>query len=91
MPQLFYILFGAVFTVAVSMAAGSLLLDRRKLPLYREEHRLFAFVTGSACLSLIIFALCAAHLVTDAVGCGHVSDVRPHPSQSPATRTHAAQ
>ncbi|MEO7649795.1 MAG: hypothetical protein ABIZ80_04960 [Bryobacteraceae bacterium] len=67
MPQLFYILFGAAFTVAVSTAFGKLLFGRWKLPVYREEHHLFAFVTGSACLSLLTFLLCAAHVARKSV------------------------
>jgi hypothetical protein len=52
------ILFGAAFTIGVSMAAGSLLLRRLKLPLGRAEAALFGFLAGSACLSLSVFFLC---------------------------------
>ncbi len=56
------VLFGFVFTAATCMAAGSLLLRALPLRLYRQERRLFAFVIGSACLSLVVFALAAAQL-----------------------------
>lgn len=67
MPQAFYILFGSAFTVAVSWAAGTLLLRRLGLRFYRQEERLFAFVLGAACLHLFVFALAAAHLAYKAV------------------------
>ncbi|MDP3000108.1 MAG: hypothetical protein Q8N47_21670, partial [Bryobacterales bacterium] len=56
------VLFGFVFTAATCMAAGGLLLRALPLRLYRQERRLFAFVIGSACLSLLVFALAAAQL-----------------------------
>src|SRR5260221_12424156 len=59
MPQAFYILFGAAFTVTVSLAAGRMLLRALSVRLYREEEGVLAFVTGAGCLSLLIFALCA--------------------------------
>ncbi|HPQ14718.1 MAG TPA: discoidin domain-containing protein [Bryobacteraceae bacterium] len=59
--QLFYILFGAVLTVAVSIAMGKLLLVALGLRFRREEDHIFSFVTGSACLSLLVFALAATH------------------------------
>jgi hypothetical protein len=55
------ILFGAGFTVAISFALGTLLLDRLRVALYRQEAALLAFVTGSACLSLATFFLCLMH------------------------------
>ncbi len=67
MPQAFYILFGAVFTVATSLAAGTLLLRGLGLRFYRTEERLLAFVTGSACLSAAVFALTAIHLARKGV------------------------
>src|SRR5437899_4578768 len=60
MPQALYILFGAAFTVAVSLAAGRLLLRGLSIRLYRQEEHPLAFVTGAACLSLLTFLLCAA-------------------------------
>src|SRR2546426_12844600 len=59
MPQAFYILFGAALTVAVSLAAGRILLRSLSIRLYREEEHPLAFVTGAACLSLMTFLLCA--------------------------------
>ncbi|HVX66728.1 MAG TPA: glycosyltransferase family 39 protein [Bryobacteraceae bacterium] len=64
MPQVFYILFGALFTVAVMMALGGLALRRLALRFHRQEERLFAFVTGAALLSLLIFVLASVHLVS---------------------------
>lgn len=55
------VLFGAVFTVAVALAGGTLLLRGLGLSFYREEERFFAFVTGAACLSLSVFAISAVH------------------------------
>ena len=57
MHVVIYNLFGALFTVAVALALGSLLLRKLSLPLYRLEERLFGFLVGSACLSMIVFAL----------------------------------
>ena len=57
------ILFGAGFTVAVALSLGCLLLGRLKVRLYREERYAIGFVLGSACLSALIFAFCALHLV----------------------------
>jgi len=59
MRQALSILFGAGFTVAVSLALGKLLLRSLTVRLYRQEEYVFAFVTGSACLSLLTFLLCA--------------------------------
>ncbi len=47
------ILFGAAFTVAVSLALGSLLLARLRLAFYRWEAALFEFVAGAGCLSFL--------------------------------------
>lgn len=63
MRAVVYILFGASLTVATAWALGTILLRRLSLSLYRFEERLFAFMVGSACLSAIVFALAAAHLV----------------------------
>ena len=59
MPQAIYILFGAAFTVAVCLAGGRILLRGLSIRLYRQEELVLAFVTGAACLSLLIFLLCA--------------------------------
>jgi hypothetical protein len=52
---------GAVFTVAVCVAMGSLLLRALQLEFYRLEATLFAFVSGAACLSSVVFLLCVIH------------------------------
>lgn len=52
------VIFGAAFTVGVSLALGSLLLRRLRLAFHRLEGLLFAFLAGSACLSLATFLLC---------------------------------
>lgn len=56
------ILFGCLFTVVTAWALGTVLLRRLSLVFYRWEERLLAFLVGSACLSVIIFVLCAARL-----------------------------
>ncbi|MGA3099387.1 MAG: glycosyltransferase family 39 protein [Bryobacteraceae bacterium] len=61
MSQVLHILFGAGFTVAVALAMGSILVRRLGSALYRVEAALFAFLAGSACLSLAVFALCLVH------------------------------
>src|SRR5436190_16599701 len=60
MPQALEILFGAGFTVAVCLSLGRLLLRALRVRLYRQEEHPLAFVTGAACLSLLVFLLCAA-------------------------------
>jgi len=67
MPAPFYILFGAVFTVAVSLALGLLLLRGLGARLYRFEERILGFVIGSSCLSAIVFLLSALHLARKGV------------------------
>ncbi len=56
------VLFGAFFTVATAWAIGASLLQRLPGIFYRGEARLFAFLIGSACLSGIVFLLCAVKL-----------------------------
>ena len=63
MPQAFYILFGAAFTIASCVGAGRLALRRLKLPLYKQEELGFAFLIGAAVLSLLLFGLAAAQLL----------------------------
>ncbi len=63
MPQPFYILFGAGFTVAVALALGRMLLRRLRVPLHRQEEHPLAFLTGAAMLSLIVFAMAASRVV----------------------------
>ena len=77
MPPAIPILFGAVFTVVVCLALGKLALRSLPLKLYRQEEHAFAFVTGAAVLSLLMFLLCAVHAVRPgillAVGLGIVA------------------
>ncbi len=62
MGAAFYVLFGALFAIAVSLAAGRWMLRRWAPPLAREEEWPLAFVTGAAALSLTVFLLFAAQL-----------------------------
>lgn len=57
------ILFGAIFTVTTAWCLGMLLFRRLSLAFHRWEGQLLAFVLGSACLSEIMFLLCATRLV----------------------------
>src|SRR3954447_4348191 len=57
MPQALYILFGAVFTVLVSVAAGRVLLRASRITLTACEEDPIAFVAGSAVLSIVVFLL----------------------------------
>ena len=59
-PQAVYVLFGALFTVAVAAALGKLLLRRSGVTLYREEEHALAFLCGAPLLSLLVFAACVA-------------------------------
>ena len=52
---------GAVFTVGVCWALGTLILHWLQLDFHRLEGSLIAFVTGSGCLSLAVFVLCVIH------------------------------
>jgi hypothetical protein len=61
------ILFGAAFTVAVCIALGRLLLRTLGLRFATAEGLLFAFITGAAGFSLVIFLLCALDLAKPAV------------------------
>jgi hypothetical protein len=67
MPKALSILFGAAWTAVAAWAIGELLLSRLGLKLYRGEKRLFAFLAGSAALSLLTFVLAAAQAVYDGV------------------------
>jgi len=77
MSQVLHILFGAGFTVAVALAIGSLLVRRLGSALHRVEAALFAFLAGSACLSLAVFALCLLHKARHGIllwgGCGVIA------------------
>jgi hypothetical protein len=63
MPQVLCILFGAGFTALVSTALGTLLVRGLGVRFYRQEERFFAFASGSACLSMLVFGLAAVHAV----------------------------
>ena len=58
MKEVASILFGAGFTVAVSLALGSLLLRALQVRLFRLEATLFAFIAGSGVLSFLVSLLC---------------------------------
>jgi hypothetical protein len=62
MRSVIYALFGASFTIATAWALGRLLLRRLSVSLFDAEERLLAFITGSACLSAVVLALCTAGL-----------------------------
>ena len=64
MIQLSGIFFGAAATVWVSWCLGRILFGALSLKLYRGEANLLAFITGSACLSTLVFGLSAVHLVS---------------------------
>src|ERR1035441_8147064 len=61
------ILFGAAFTVAVSVALGALLIARLRISLYRWEAALIEFVAGAGCLSFLTAILCTLHLARKGV------------------------
>ena len=62
MPAVISILFGAAFTVATAWAMGALLFRRLGVALGPHEEPLLAFITGSACLSEIVFFLSSVHM-----------------------------
>jgi len=63
MIRVLAILFGALFTVATAWALGAILFRKLALTLEAWERRLLEFVVGSACLSAIVFALCAVRFI----------------------------
>ena len=65
--QALLILFGSVFTVAVTCAAGSLLLRRLAVRLLPGEEAGLAFVVGAPVLSAAVFAACALQVAYPAV------------------------
>lgn len=67
MPQPISILFGFIFTVLAATATGRILLARLGLRFHRTEEFVLAFYVGSACLSLLVFVLAAAHLLYQGV------------------------
>ena len=62
MPAALLIVFGAAITVVASYTLGRMLLDTLRVRLYRQEETLFSFITGAACLHLVVFALMSAQL-----------------------------
>ncbi len=60
MRAVFYLLFGAAFTIAVMSSLGRALLRALSIRLYREEHALIGFVLGAPLLSTLTFLLAAA-------------------------------
>ena len=67
MPAAVYILFGAGFTAAVSIAAGRILSARLRLPFDRPERMVFSFLLGSILLSNLVFLLCSTQLARKGV------------------------
>jgi hypothetical protein len=61
MRDIFSILFGAAFTVAVATALGSLVFRALRVRLHRVETVLFEFVIGAGCLSFLTSLLCMVH------------------------------
>src|SRR6266481_5627489 len=70
MKPVLYILFGWGLTLIVSWCLGKLLLRRLPVRLFRQEEDIFAFLTGSASLSTIVFLLAAMHLAYKGVFLG---------------------
>jgi len=67
MPQAFYILFGALLTLAACMSLGSLLLRALGLNFYRQERPLIALAAGAACLSQLVFTAASLGLARKGV------------------------
>ena len=67
MPKAVFILFGALFTIAIAYSLGRVFLQRLRVKLTREEELIFGFITGAPLLSLLLFALASAHLIYDGV------------------------
>jgi len=61
MREIASILFGALFTVSLAIALGSLLISRLKIELCRLEAQLFALLAGSGILSFLVMSLCMIH------------------------------
>ena len=62
MPAPAQILLAAGFTAGACLASGNLLLRALRLRFRREEKHIFAFVSGAACWSGLVFLLAAAGL-----------------------------
>ena len=67
MSPAIYPLAGAGLTVASSIAFGTILLRGLGVRFHRVEQQAFAFVAGSACLSMVILALSAIHMARKGV------------------------
>jgi hypothetical protein len=67
MREVANILFGAAFTVAVSVALGVLLVARLRLTLYRGEATLIEFAAGAGCLSFVTAILCVLQVARKGV------------------------
>ena len=59
MPPVFYILFGAAFTVAVSVALGRIVLNALRIQLAGFETWIFSFLLGAGVWSTALLALAA--------------------------------
>jgi hypothetical protein len=65
MGKVLSIVAGAGFTVLASWVLGRLLLRRLRVPLFRQEEPLFAFVLGAGLLQAVIFLLALGGLIYD--------------------------
>jgi hypothetical protein len=63
MTAIFPILYGASLTWVSCLGLGLLILQTLHVRLRRVEHEAFAFLAGSAGLSLLVFVLASLHLV----------------------------
>ena len=70
MRSAIYGLFGALITIATAWALGTVVLRRLSSSLDAAEEMLLALVTGSACLSTLVFGLCAVGLARKGVFLG---------------------
>src|SRR4051812_7942260 len=61
MLQVFQALAGAIFALGLCLASGLVLMRMVEAKLDRTESILFAFLSGSACVTLLIFLLCLVH------------------------------
>ncbi|HJZ96106.1 MAG TPA: discoidin domain-containing protein [Candidatus Solibacter sp.] len=61
MRDIFSILFGTLFTVAVATSLGSIVIGVLRVKLYRIEAVLIEFITGAGCLGFLTSLLCLTH------------------------------
>jgi hypothetical protein len=61
--QLLRIIFGWIATAGTAWCLGKLFLRRLSVGLYRQEENVFAFVLGSACLSMLLVVLAAGQML----------------------------